>query len=142
MKVDTLRFGTLEFGEEQVIEFGEGILGFPRLRRFLHLGPEDTRPLEFLVPLEEPRLAFPMLDPFLLALDYALELAGPDREWLGLEEGGAALVYCVTTLATRPQEATINLLAPIVINPRTRRGRQVVLEGAPYPVAAPVFAGG
>ena len=51
------------------------------------------------------------------------------------------LVYCVVGFGRQPKDATINLLAPVVLNPGARRGRQVVLEESGYAVTAPLGVG-
>ena len=138
-QIDSPRFGTLEIHAEQVLHFGEGILGFPDLRRFVRIAPESCEPLEFLVPVDEPRLAFPLLNPYLVNASYDFDLNEPEQRAIGLAPGGAILVYCVATLGTKADQATVNLLAPILINPENRRGRQLVLEGTCHSTAAPLF---
>ena len=141
MNIDSPHFGKLEFELDQVLEFPEGLLGFPNLTRFLRFGPKDFAPIEFLLPLAEPKLRFPVLSPYLVRTEYDLPLSEAERHALGLAENGSLTVFCVANLTHRVEDATVNLLAPILINPDNRRGRQVVLEASGYSVTEPLFAG-
>ena len=137
MYIESLRFGKMECGQDKIIMFCEGILGFPDLRRFLRIAPDDEAPVEFLMPVDEPRLLFPLLNPYLLREDYDLVLAEDDRRALKLDNDGSVLVYCVANLSVAG--STLNLRAPIVINPDLRCGRQVVMDNRGYATRAPLF---
>jgi len=50
-------------------------------------------------------------------------------------------IYAIATIPADPREATINLMAPIVINERGRRGRQVILHDSKYSVRHPLVGG-
>ncbi len=141
MHIESPHFGKLAFDPDQVLEFPEGLLGFPALSRFLRVGPEDYEPIEFLVPVDEPKLRFPVLSPYLVRPEYDLPVGMAEREALDLAEDGSLMVFCVANLTSRVEDATLNLLAPILVNPDNRRGRQVVLETSGYSVAEPLFAG-
>ena len=49
-------------------------------------------------------------------------------------------IYAVVTIPEDPREATLNLMAPIVINERGRRGRQVILHESKYSVRHPLVS--
>ena len=52
-----------------------------------------------------------------------LELTSPDD----------VLIYTVLTLSGKEiRDLTANLIAPIVINAKTRKGKQIVLDRSPY----------
>ena len=73
-------------------------------------------------------VGFPLLEPFLFYPEYGFELPDSDASILGLKGPEDALVRCVLTLREDAEETTANLLAPIILNRRTRQGRQVVLQ--------------
>jgi flagellar assembly factor FliW len=43
-------------------------------------------------------------------------------------------ILCVVVVTKDGQEMTMNLMAPIVLNLKSRRARQVMLENSPYSV--------
>ena len=48
-------------------------------------------------------------------------------------------VYAVATIPDNPSEATLNLMAPIVINESDRCGKQVILHDSQYSVKHPLL---
>ncbi len=128
---DTERFGRISFEAESEIEFPAGLPGFERLRRFVALTLPETEPLIYLQSVEEQTclLTAPAgaVDP-----EYRLSAAAEDFERIGLRprRGPAASdgVLCLFVLSLREQGATANLLAPILINPRNRRGVQAISQ--------------
>jgi flagellar assembly factor FliW len=141
MQVITHRFGTVEHVEvddADVYHFEPGLGGFERLHRYALVRDEDS-PVEWLQSLEEPDVVFALIEPFLFHPDYGFELADRECGELGLERPQDAMVRCVLTLSSSVEEITANLLAPIVLNQATGRGRQVVLQDANLPLRFPVF---
>jgi len=57
-----------------------------------------------------------------------------------LDAPDEALVLMIVTLGEKPEDATANLLGPVVINTRTREGLQVVLPEAGYSTKVPLLA--
>ena len=51
-------------------------------------------------------------------------------------------MLAVVTLRDRPDEATLNLLGPIVVNRHTHEAAQVVLPTTSYSVRAPLAVAG
>lgn len=76
--------------------------------------------------------------------DYEPEVDDLTVDRLDLETPDDALVLAVVTFGDKPEEATANLMAPIVINRYTREAAQIVLlpgTGDPeaYPLHAPLL---
>jgi len=130
--------GNVSVPESSTYDFGPGILGFRGLRRYALLAEEES-PLEWLQSMDEPDIAFAVLDPFLFYRNYAVELPDADAEVLGLARLADSLVRVILTLHESAEVITANLLAPLVLNPRLRRGRQVVLQDSNLPLRFPVL---
>lgn len=93
---------------------------------------------------------FVVIEPAGLIPEYSPEIFDDDAASLELNDGGEAMVLNVVTLEQqRPLEAKVNLIGPIILNRRTRLGRQLVIsnysrysahhplvESAPLPTAA------
>jgi len=126
--VATERFGELTIDSEEIIHMPDGMVGFVAMNEVTLL-PVDPDGLFFwLQAVNDPALAFLVLTPWPLFPDYTLDLADPDQAALDLDDPGDALVFCVVTSHEDPRRFTANLVGPVVINTRLRRGRQVVLE--------------
>jgi flagellar assembly factor FliW len=72
--------------------------------------------------------------------DYEVELDDVTVERLGLTEPADALILVIVTVGERVEEATANLLGPLVVNRHTRQAAQVVLAGSRYETRAPLVA--
>lgn len=102
-----------------------GLLGFEKTKRFiLHtLCAED--PLLWLEVAESPGKGFYVLSPMGFSDSPVPELGSQDLEFLGLADLSEALVLNLATVAPGGS-VTLHPRAPIVVNPRTRVGKQVV----------------
>lgn len=126
---------TLTLPAEATVTFPAGLPGFEACRRYVLIQSEEFEPGMYLKGLEgtqpafftiEPRHVVPDFDGHLSAADRARLGAGPDTPcvWLVLVSCGDA-------------EPRVNLGAPIVINPATMRGIQVLPSEASGTVDVP-----
>ncbi len=129
MKCTNMQFGELEFGEDHIVFFPEGIIGFEHCRKFLIINDEATEPFRWLVSVEDTTLSFALLDPSSVMTDYQL---GNDRRDI-------TTVFLIATLSEHVEDSTVNLRSPIVINDRTHEGRQVILANDIYSMSFPLF---
>jgi flagellar assembly factor FliW len=135
--IDLPRFGDCSYTESEVVRFPWGLPGFAALRRFLVISVEEEQGYIWLQSLDDHSVAIPLCDPWSLFEEYEAPLPLYAKESLGIENAESFCVMCV--LVARPgAETTINLLAPIFINLKTRVGRQVTLENQRYSVRTPV----
>jgi flagellar assembly factor FliW len=132
MQIVTTRFGLVEVPEEALISFKTGIIGFPRESKFALIPHGESKLIAWLQSATTPALAFPVVSAHGLVLDYPDVALVPVAEKAGLsgEEDDFAVLAVLT--APRSQPATVNLLAPLLINSVTRSGAQVFLEGSRF----------
>jgi flagellar assembly factor FliW len=127
--VQTSRFGVLDVPEDLVITFPEGIIGFEQCRRYVILHNDDRSDFRWLQSLDSPSIAFPILNPNTFRPDYAPTISDIDAVLLGLTETCPMLGFTIVTIpANNPRGMTANLLAPLVINPETHEGKQVIVQ--------------
>ena len=117
-----------------------GLAGFPDAERYVLVEVSEASPLFLLRSLDTPGLEFVVAPPALFFPDYAPELDDATARRLGLVDAADALLLVVLTVGTGIDTATANLLAPVVINQRTRQAAQVVLQ-AELPLRAPLKRG-
>lgn len=128
MIIETLTWGSLDVAENHLYHFAKGILGFDEETEFALIDNEGL--FVYLQSVKEKGLAFLLADPFAFYPDYEFEL--PEGDTTELKLGSQVMVYCVITLKEQIEQSTINLLAPIVLNPDQRLGKQVVLHQTSY----------
>jgi flagellar assembly factor FliW len=136
MKVETTRFGTIEVPENSVVEFPEGLVGLNAFRRFVLIDREGSA-LRWMQSLDYPELAFLVADPQTFITDYSAEIPAEEIATLGTADSDDLALGVICTVPTDPSEATVNLRAPIVVDVKSRRGKQVVLNDADYSIHHP-----
>lgn len=125
MRALTKAYGEIEVDERQRLRFPAGVLGFEELHDWVLLDA-SRKPFYWLQSLERVEVAFVLIDPRLFRPDYE---PGADPEELA-ELGAASeddwLVFSIVTIPEDPSGMTANLLGPLVVNRRTRLGRQCI----------------
>jgi flagellar assembly factor FliW len=125
------------------IRFVRPMPGFEDLAHFVlvRLGEDNAESESVLFELrslEQPRIRFLVADPSAFFPDYTVELDEAACHELDLCDVDDALVLVVVTVGPDPTTTTANLLAPVVMNIRTRMAMQVILSGTDWPVRAAV----
>jgi flagellar assembly factor FliW len=140
MFIRTTRFGELEVDPLDVLLFSSGLMGFEQSRHFVLLGDESEPTIAWLQSVTEPDLAFLAVSPRRFLRDYRLRAAQADLMPLLQDEDDETFVLA---LASKGEKGwTINLRAPILINPIRRIGKQIVtLDEQPIQFALPSFTG-
>jgi flagellar assembly factor FliW len=139
MKIHTATLGVVEASPDSFLTLPEGLVGFEEHKEFALLALADYEPFRWLQSFSDPGLSFPLLDPFALVPDYEPALSDADRQSLGLAAGEPPVVYAVASVAESGSEVTLNLRAPLVINPRQRIARQVVLNDSRWEIQHPIL---
>jgi flagellar assembly factor FliW len=118
------------------ITFADGLPGFEAHREYVLLTSGDLEPFACLRGLGPDAPSFLAIDPRRLMTDYRRDLGDADRARLAARKD-AALVWLALVRA-RDTGATVNLRAPIVINPDAMRGLQLVDADETYPLDHPL----
>ena len=107
----------------------EGLIGLPDFNKFELIVDPESLPFVVLRAIEGDEIQIPAVEPVGLVENYRLDVGDADADMLGLVGADAnPLILNVATIKSyEPQKVTLNLAAPILINRRTRVGKQVVL---------------
>ncbi len=132
MKIETERFGPLEFSPDDIIAFSSGIIGFPDESAFLLIRHGESGVLGWLQSASTPGLAFPVVSAHGLTTEYPDVPVDSAAAAAGIGGEVDDLAVLVVLSAPQGQPATVNLLAPIIVNSATRSGAQVFLEGSRF----------
>ena len=143
MQVKSTRFGTQDVEESKVIRMPAGMLGFAEARRFVLLTPKKPGPFLWLQAVDDPDLAFVVVDAKDSFPGYTLSLTAEEFKSLELlDERSEAIFLLVVTMAPNPYDVTVNLQGPIVLNPERMLARQIVLDSGNYTSRHPFFDAG
>jgi flagellar assembly factor FliW len=155
--IEVLRFGRqepLEVTAGEVLTFPHGLVGMEHLRQFVVVEDPRVYPCRWLQSLQDPALAFLIVEPVVIAADYRLDLPDQDRRDLALDASASAEpspatasgespafdVWVIVTVRPQPEQSTANLLAPVVVNRERRLGKQVVMHESGYSLRHPLAA--
>jgi flagellar assembly factor FliW len=138
--IETSRFGTLRYEEEEEIGFPRGLPGFETECEFVLLEQPGSSPFLFLQSVNRPGLCFVTVPVPLLVPTYELGLSADDSLTLEVDQtqDSSGLDVLAIVCAIEDQPATVNLLGPIVINRRSRRGVQTIREDDRYSARHPI----
>lgn len=125
-----------------VIELAHPMPGFPDDARFALVRLDDDGVLHGFRSLDSEDLQFVVVPPAPFFPDYTPEIGDEVVTELGIapEDAGEVLVLLVVRAGSSLADTTVNLRAPLVVNPATRRASQVILDDAELPLAAPLVA--
>ncbi|HUW50370.1 MAG TPA: flagellar assembly protein FliW [Sulfuricella sp.] len=136
MKFESTQFGTQEIDPENIVTFPNGIPGFEGSTHFKLFHEDREAPVvHWLQSIDEPDVAFSLVDPATFGLNY--EFALTDEEEKLLQMGNVAdIAVLLITYKPQPGAASsassninANINGPIVLNMATRLGMQKILVG-------------
>jgi len=138
MRIQSQRFGEFEIDPRDIIHFPEGLIGFVEDQKFVLVRHRQTSPIGWLQSVTRADFALPVVsvdalslqDPAILSL---ARLAKGD----GAPDGPADYAVMAVLCAPAGQRATVNLLAPIVVDVRTHQGAQIILDSSTYSTVEP-----
>lgn len=127
MDIQSTRFGSLSVDAEDLLEFPAGLFGLEECRQWVLLQDGQNDALAWLQSSQRPEIALAVVSPRRFVRDYQIRVARPEIEPLGLSDASMAEVLVVVGRTDR--SITLNLKAPLLLNPARRVGRQVVTNG-------------
>ena len=140
MEVQNTRFGTLNVDEEELITLDGGLMGFPKSLRYIMFPYSDDSSFFWLQSIEEPEIAFIVINPFDFFNDLVFEVSDDDAQSINLERGEDVEIFTLVTIPDgAPEEMRTNLAGPVVVNVANRQGRQILVkEFSPRQALIPV----
>jgi len=127
---------------DKVFEFPAGLYGFPDLRRFMVVDvPGAGDVVKQLVSADDPNVGFTLVFPFAFFPRYSPDIPEEDLAAVGAQSAEQVLLYAIASVPEDFRKATANLRAPVLFNPFTRKGRQVILGDDRYGIREPLFHG-
>ena len=141
MKLTTRIFGEVEIEDSKIINFPNGIIGFPDLKSFtlMHDEEQGSGTIKWLQSIEEPGFAMPVIDPLVVCPDYNPEVDKNIIQDIGDLKDEDILVLVTVTVPHDLTKMTVNLMGPFIINAEERKGVQAIVENSDYPVKFPIY---
>lgn len=124
MKIITHQFGEVEFTEDLIIYFAEGLFGFENLHKFLLVKTDDEL-FYWLNSVEQPEIAFSLIG-----------LRVIDEHYPTIENNEA---FGIVIMSKNPADIKVNLKAPVYINQDSKSGSQKIIDSDKYPIDYNLF---
>lgn len=120
------------------ILFEKGIPGFENYRYFNVNIVEGNKKIYNIVSKEDSNIGFISISPFDIKKDYEIDLDDEVVKELDIKTEKDVLVLCLITLGKTLKDSTANLKAPIIINIKNNRGKQLILQDDKYKIKEPL----
>ncbi len=142
MKIDTKYFEEMEIDPEKVLDFTDGLPGFPDDKQYVVItdgeATDDTL-VFWLQSTQNKHVAFLMLNMLAIKPDYQPDVTDILPEFMGAFDEQSCFIYNIAVIPAIVDKMTVNLRAPIVVNNATKKGCQAIFNGDEYPIRHLVF---
>lgn len=125
MLVHTKPYGQIDVDERQKLFFPFGILGFENLKNYILIDAEQ-HPFYWLQSLDVSEIAFVLINPLIFRPDYTIDVPQEELDEIQIENEDDTLVLTIVTIPENQSNMTANLQGPIVINKKSKQGRQAI----------------
>lgn len=131
MLIQTKYFGEHEIDEDRSIFLPQGLLGLEEYKNYAMFEMPDSERIMCLQCIDEPLIAFIVMNPWEFYPDYDIVVSDEELAVIGIAKVEELAVFNILTIGDATA-ITANLLAPIVINVKTRDAMQIVLNEDKY----------
>lgn len=120
------------------IIFEKGIPGFEEYKKFELNEIEENKDLKMIVSKEDSNIGFVSISPFKVKNNYEINLNDEIINELKIERAEDVLVLNIITLGKTLESSTVNLKAPLIINIKNSKGKQLILQDDKYKIKEPL----
>lgn len=135
--VPSSRFGDMTVPANSMIEFPNGLIGFPKAIRFVMV--DHKAPFSWLHSADDPNLAFVVVDGFEFGASYDVKPPLGDKE-CDFKDSDEYAILVIVTVRPDPRMTTANLKAPLFVNLKNRKGVQVIFDSPRFSTRYPLWA--
>lgn len=126
---------TVETIRNKIIEFPNGLPGFPASRAFVMAQEPEERPFAWMQSVSDPKLTFAVVDAYAWDKDFSLEVDDDALEEMGSLDPLDYAVYFILHIQKQENHTTLQAKpnAPVLVNVRNRQARQVIVSSSSTP---------
>ncbi|MGX4600759.1 flagellar assembly protein FliW [Faecalimicrobium sp. JNUCC 81] len=120
------------------ILFDKGIPGLEEYKVFTINEIEENTKFKIINSKEDINIGFIAISPFEVKNDYEINLNDDIINDLEIENPNDVLILNLITLSNTLEQSTVNLKAPLVINIKNNKGKQLILQDDKYSIKEPL----
>lgn len=121
------------------ILFENGIPGFEEEKYFEISEMKDNDKFKLITSKENSNIGFVGISTFEVKKDYEIDLSNDTINELKIEDPKDVLVLGLITLGKTLEKSTVNLKAPVIINIKNNKGKQIILQDDRYSLKEPLI---
>ena len=139
--IESSKFDLVQYNMSDVITFVRPVLGFSDQAHYIIISRPESEPFKWLQSIDDPSVCFVILDPRLVFKDYSVEVSPYDiRQLDGSETPEDYQIFGIVTVPKgHPEQMSINLQGPIVINSKNLNALQMVLNYPEFDIRYSLF---
>lgn len=135
IEVNTREFGIIEAKEDAVYEFPDGIYGFESDKRFVVFSREiEGYSFLYLQSMDNLVPCFLVFEPWDIHPSYSPAVSVEDLGSCQVDNVDDLIFLVIATVPRKIEDLSVNIKSPVVLNPKTRQAKQVILQNPDYTV--------
>lgn len=120
------RLGEMTITPDKILIFPKGLIGYQDKREFTLIQVNEESPFMLLQSMDDPEFALLVTDPYIFVSEYTVKISGAEQKLVQLDSPKQMGVLVTVSIPKgRPDETTLNLIGPIILNTRKKLGVQV-----------------
>ena len=120
------------YDEKEIINFTEGLIGLPEMRRAVLIPLPECEPFYWLASVDDEKNRFVVVNPHEVFENYQAPAPG---EFVATDDAPESKTLAIVKVSSDWTKTTVNLRAPMFIDHKTKRGAQCVLTESNYELA-------
>ncbi len=120
------RLGLRTVDTDKIIYFPRGLAGFEGLHEFILLQIRPEAPFLVLQSMDRPEVGLLVADPYTFMQSYRIKVCDAEQSLLRIKNAEeVAVLVTVSIPEGKPEETSLNLVGPILVNHEKRVGLQI-----------------
>lgn len=138
--IKTMRFGEMTIDSKLMITVPKGLLGFESSHRYVIIETPDSEPFKWFQSLDDPALAFVIVNPMVFFADYRIDVDPRELNELEIADPASVMTYVIVSVPDGDLSGmSVNLQGPIVISTENNLAKQLVMVNGPYTTVHPLM---
>ena len=130
MPMITIKEKEYSYNEDQVLNFNEGLVGLPEMRKAVLIPMDEYAPFCWLASVDDEKIRFVVVNPSEIFAGYDVDSVESNM--------GTTKTLTIVKISSDWTKTTVNLRAPIFIDTAAKRGAQHILTESNYSLAEPI----
>ena len=126
----TIKEKEYSYNEDQVLNFNEGLVGLPEMRKAVLIPMDEYAPFCWLASVDDEKIRFVVVNPSDIFAGYDVDSVESNM--------GTTKTLTIVKISSDWTKTTVNLRAPIFIDTAGKRGAQHILTESNYSLAEPI----